>query len=245
MSIFRTTDIPCPSCQTPVSFELVHSVNAGRRPDLRAAILDRSFQKQKCPSCGFAFRVEPEFSYMDLGRGQFMAVWPSAKVAEWQEHETRGQQAFDTAFGSTAPPEAKDIGKKLSPRTVFGWAGLNEKLIAAEAGIDDHTLELAKIGIIRNLDEAPIGGDSELRLLGVEGESLVLGWLPVGSADLTEVLRVPKAVLAEIDSTPEAWQPLRDDLNAGAFVDYRRLLLGAPPAAPAPAPAKAKPARKR
>ena len=97
MSIFRTAQVPCPSCQTPVSFELVHSVNAGRRADLRNAILNRTFQKEKCPACGVAFRVEPEFTYMDLGRGQFLAVWPAAQVAQWQEHEKRSQQAFDTA----------------------------------------------------------------------------------------------------------------------------------------------------
>jgi hypothetical protein len=205
---------------------LVHSVNAGRRADLRAAIIDRSFQKQKCPACGFAFRVEPEFTYMDLGRGQFMAAWPAAYVAQWQEHEKRGLQAFDTAFGSAAPPEARAIGKKLSTRVIFGWTGLREKLIVAEAGIDDHTLELAKIGVIRNLDEAPMGGGSELRFLGLDQESLVLGWFRVGSEDLNEVVRLPKAILAEIDSTPAAWAALRQDINAGPFVDYRRLVIG-------------------
>src|SRR5262249_5074247 len=150
-----------PSCQTPVTFELVHSVNAGRRADLRGAILNRTFQKEKCPACGVAFRTEPEFTYMDLGRGQFMAGWPAAEVTDWQEHEKRSQRAFDTAFGSAAPPEAQVIGGKLSTRTVFGWTGLREKLIVSDADVDDHTLELAKIGVIRNLDQAPMGGGSE------------------------------------------------------------------------------------
>jgi hypothetical protein len=244
MSIFRTTEIPCPACKTPVSFELVHSVNAGRRADLRTAILDRSFQKQPCPACGFAFRVEPQFTYMDLGRGQFFAVWPAENVADWPAHEKRSQQAFDTAFGTAAPPEAQVIGKKLSTRAVFGWAGLNEKLIVAEAGIDDHTLEVAKVGVIRNLDEAPVAGNSELRLLGVEPESLVLGWFRIGSADLAEVVRVPKAILAEIDAAPAAWQALRDDLTAGPFVDYRRLVIG-PAETRAPVEEKTTKARKR
>jgi endogenous inhibitor of DNA gyrase (YacG/DUF329 family) len=233
MSIFRTTEIPCPSCQTPVSFELVHSVNAGRRADLRQAILERTFQKQPCPSCGFAFRVEPELTYMDMGRGQFFAVWPGAKVAQWAEHEKRSQEAFDKAYGAAAPPEAQAIGKKLNARAVFGWPGLNEKLIAAEAGIDDHTLELAKVGVIRNLDEAPVAGNAELRLLGVEEENLVLGWIRGGTEDLMEVVTVPKAILAEIDAKPEAWQSLRDDLTGGPFVDYRRLLIGPTAAQPA------------
>lgn len=226
MSIFRTTEIPCPSCNTPVSFELVHSVNASRAAHLRAAILDRSFQKQPCPACGVAFRVEPEFSYMDMGRNQFFAVWPAAKAAEWKEYEKRSQQVFDKSFGSGAPPEARSIGKKLKPRAVFGWAGLNEKLIVGDAGIDDQTLELAKMGVIRNLDEAPAIGSSELRLLGTDESNLILGWFRIGSEDLSEVVTVEKSVLAEIAATPADWKALRDEVSAGLFVDYRRLILG-------------------
>ena len=33
MSVFRTETVNCPSCATPVDFELVLSVNADRRPD--------------------------------------------------------------------------------------------------------------------------------------------------------------------------------------------------------------------
>lgn len=227
MSIFRTTEIPCPSCNTPVSFELVHSVNAGRAPHLRASILDRSFQKQPCPACGVAFRVEPEFSYMDMTRSQFFAVWPAAKAAEWNEYEKRSQQVFDKSFGSGAPPEARAIGKKLKPRAVFGWAGLNEKLIVGDAGIDDQTLELTKMGVIRNLDEAPGIGQSELRLLGTDESNLIMGWFRIGSEDLSEVVTVDKSVLAEIAASPANWKALRDEVSAGLFVDYRRLILGA------------------
>lgn len=227
MSIFRSNQIKCASCGSPVAFELVHSVNAGRRADLRDAILTRSFQKQPCPTCGFTFRVEPQFSYMDLGRGQFFAVWPATNVAEWPEFEKRSQEAFDKAFGPDAPREAKSVGAKLKPRAVFGWAGLNEKLIAAEAGIDDHTLELAKVGILRNLDEAQVGANVELRLLGIEGDELVFGWFRLGSEELREVVRAPRSVLAEIEATPDQWKALRDDLTKGSFVDYRRLMLAA------------------
>jgi hypothetical protein len=226
MSIFRSTPLPCPICGTTVQFELVHSVNAGRRPDLRDAILDRSFQSQPCPACGHHFRVEPEFSYIDLGRGQFYAVWPGAGVHEWAAYEKRSRDAFANAFGSSAPPEARAVGKQLKPRAVFGWAGLNEKLIAAEAGIDDHTLELAKIGVLRNLDIARVGAQTELRLLGVKDDNLVFGWFRLNSSDLIEIVTVPKTVLGEIDATAEAWKPLREELNKSVFVDYRRLTLG-------------------
>ena len=40
MSLFESAKSPCPKCGTPHAFEVVASVNADRRPDLRAAILD-------------------------------------------------------------------------------------------------------------------------------------------------------------------------------------------------------------
>ena len=225
MSIFRTETIACPACKTAVPFDLVHSVNAGRRADLRAAILDRSFQKLECGSCKHAFRMEPQFSYMDLGRGQFYAVWPAADVKQWKATEQRSQQTFDQAYGAGAPPEARDIGKKLTTRAVFGWPGLNEKIIAAEAGIDDADLELAKLALLRGLDQAPSPAANELRLLGVEKDNLVLGWFRNGSDVLSEVVSVSRALLAEIQKDAKAWKELRDELTAGMFLDYRRLFL--------------------
>ena len=80
MSVFTTTQLACPACGTAVTFNLVQSVNAVRRPDLRAAILDRSFQREPCPTCATAFRVEPQFTYLDMGRKQFFAVWPASSL---------------------------------------------------------------------------------------------------------------------------------------------------------------------
>ena len=39
MSLFATTNVPCPACGKQVAFNTVHSVNAVGRPDLREAII--------------------------------------------------------------------------------------------------------------------------------------------------------------------------------------------------------------
>ena len=70
MSIFRTMTVNCPHCGTAGGFNAVMSVNADRRPDLRTAILDGSFQRQPCPQCGKDFRLDPEMTYVALGQGQ-------------------------------------------------------------------------------------------------------------------------------------------------------------------------------
>lgn len=228
MSIFRPIEVNCPSCGTSVTFQLVFSVNADRRPDLRDAILDGSFQEESCTACGFAFRVEPEFSYMDMKRGQFIAVWPADRVGNCNEYEVLSQAIFDQAYGGEAPPEAQDIGRMLTPRAVFGWTSLNEKILARDAGFDDITLELAKLAVIRTSDESPVGTGAELRLLGVEGEHLALGWFAPGSGAVDQLVKVPSSLIGEIEKDAESWKEMREELAKGLFVDYRRFFIGEP-----------------
>jgi CpXC protein len=226
MSIFRTVEVSCPACDAAVTFNLVHSVNADRRPDLRDAILKRSFQRQPCPSCDYEFRVEPEFSYMDMRRGQFFAVWPSERVEDFEAYEERSRKSFEHAYGAGAPPEAQNIGRSLTPRVVFGWIAFNEKLIAQQAGLDDVLLELVKLALIRTDADGPgLGVGTELRLIGVEEDKLVLGWFQRGKEELLDVVTVSKDLLSDIESKPDQWKDLRQELTSSYFVDYRRFFI--------------------
>ena len=225
MSIFQTINTACPLCQAQVGFELVHSVNAARRPDLRAAILARSFQRQSCPGCGHSFRMAPEFSYLDVERKQFIAVYPADKLAQWPEFERRAQASFDKAFG--AGSGAESLGAQLSARCVFGWGALNEKLLAAEAGIDDRTLELAKIAVMRSLDAMTLGDDREFRCVGTTADEFIVGWLRTSSEDIDGELGVPRSVLADVEAAPEGWAELRAQVVGPLFVDYHRVLIAA------------------
>ena len=110
MSIFRKMRLECPVCATPIDFDVVLSVSADRRPDLREAILDGSFQRLPCPGCGTEARADPEFTYMDIGRGQYIGVWPAGKRADWKTWAEKTRAVFDDALGKNAPSEARGIG---------------------------------------------------------------------------------------------------------------------------------------
>ena len=224
MSVFNSAQIACPACGAEVTFELVHSVNAVRRPDLRAAILDRSFQRQPCPTCGTAFRVEPQFTYLDMGRKQFFAVWPASALAQWQDYEARSRASYDKAFGPGMDGAALAGG--LLARCVFGWLGLNEKLIAAENGIDDVELEMAKLATLRTLGDIKLGADREFRLVGATDDELIVGWLRTSKEEIGDEYSVPRQLLKDIQAEPQKWAALRADVSGGMFVDYRRLLFG-------------------
>ena len=91
MSLFKETVIGCPSCARELSFETVHSLNADRRPDLRAAILDSRFQRTSCPHCGAGFRLDCDFTILDVKRGQWIVAAPVAGIADWEAREAEAR----------------------------------------------------------------------------------------------------------------------------------------------------------
>ena len=228
MSIFLTQSLDCPGCGTPVDYELVQSINVDRRPDLRDAILDGSFQLMECPSCATRFRVEPEFVYMDRGRSQYIGVWPASRRDEWQEYAARTRAVFDDALGKNAPGAARKVGEKLEVRAVFGWPALVEKLLARQAGIDDRTLEAAKLVLMRTQAETPAPGRLELRMIAESEGDPVLAWLGPHDDDdeaPAPALRMPRQLIADIEAEPAKWQALRERVGEGDVVDFQRGLL--------------------
>lgn len=228
MSLFRDETFPCPDCLTPVTFQVAESLNADRRPDLRAAILDATYQRGTCPACGRSFRIEPHLTYLDVGRGQWILTLPAEALPRWADLERGARDMFADSFGPAAPLAARQIGERMATRVVFGWSGLREKLLCGEHGVDDAALEALKAELLRAGDAATAGDARELRLIGVEGDTLLLAWLFDDGDTPMQTLRVPRDLLAEIAAGP-AWQGLRERLTAGPFTDLNRLLVPVAP----------------
>ena len=225
MSIFKTETFACPKCGTSITYDIVASVNADRRPDLRAKIVDNSFQRSACEKCGHPFRLEPEMTYFDAGRKQWILVLPANQVTDWPYLEQNARSAFDRTYGEDAPEEAQAIGENLSVRVAFGWPALREKLLAVDLGLDDVTLELMKMAIFGGTEQTPLSDEIELRLTGAEGNELILEWLDGAVEFALEELRVPRALYQQVAEDPKSWESLRQELTAGPFVDFARLLV--------------------
>jgi len=225
MSIFRSTKVACPACETPVDFDIVQSVNAGRKAAFRDAIIDGSFQQKDCPKCGNRFRLDPEMTYTDLKRKQWIAAYPVAKLVDWKKLEKDARGTFDKAFGKSAPASAQALDEGIKPRVTFGWAALREKLIAEENGLDDTTLELLKVSLMRGLDEAPTDSELELRLVLVENGELALSWLRIVNERTIRSMRMPRSVYDDVAADPKGWAEIRGDLEKGLWVDMQRLIV--------------------
>ena len=116
----------------------------------------------------------------------------------------------------------------MRSRIAFGWAGFREKVLCAEHGLDDATLELMKFALMRSLDDIPLADDAELRLVGVEGKRLDFAWVGSNSDRVLETMSASRAVFEEIERDESgAWNELREAVSAGPFVDVNRLLVAA------------------
>lgn len=228
MSRLHSETFACRQCGATLEMGIVASINADRRPDLRQAVLDDRYQRGTCEACGTAFRLDPDLTYLDAGRGQWLLVRPAEHLDEWPLTEALARQAFDRGYGEQAPPEAREMGAGMRPRLVFGWAAFREKLLCAEHGLDDVALELTKLAVMRSVDDMPLADDIELRLAAVTPEALTLAWTMSGGDLTVETIAVPREVYDEIAAdTGPAWAEARDALAGGPFVDVNRILIPA------------------
>ena len=226
MSIFHLATITCTQCGTEASVERCASVNADRRPDLRAAILDGSFQATDCPKCGAKLRLPPHLTYLELRRDMWIAAEPAGQIEDWNHTEDDVWTVYDRSFGSGAPALVREMTEGVRPRLVFGWPALREKRIAVDLGLDDINVELLKMAIMRNINGSPLSDETELRLIGAEADALRFAWVhQVSEAPLTQ-LEVPREIYDGIAADTDAWGSVREKLEGVFLVDLRRFIAG-------------------
>lgn len=226
MSVFDTAAAICPVCGTEAEVDIVVSVNADRRPDLRQQILDGTFQAVPCGQCGAKVRLPPEFVYFELKRGRWIATYPADAVAQWQQAETEARATYESAFGSAASPAIRELARNLVPRVVFGWPALQEKLLCDDLGLQDSTLELLKTAILAGTPGLMLTEDAELRLSGGNADTLSFDWLRAPTEDVMQRLTVPRQAYDSIAADLQPWAKLRDQFEGQLFVDMARALVG-------------------
>jgi len=225
MSLFESAKAACPKCGTVHQFEVVASVNADRRPDLRAAILDGSFQREQCAKCKAEFVAPPMFTYFEVGGGWWILAQPAGFDEKWRDAAEIAREGFAKAYGANASAAAREIGTGLKVRVVFGWPALREKLLCGDLKLDDVELELLKMAIVRSSQDSPIGDDNELRLVGARGSELSLAWIVAATERSIATLDVPRATYDEIAADHGDWQAIREEIASEPYVDMNRLLL--------------------
>jgi len=224
MSIFHAVRAICSHCGARNEVERTASVNADRAPELREAILDGTFQREVCAKCGTVLRLPPHLTYLDVARGQWLMVEPADSIGHWKDVEAAARKTWQRTFGADATPQGRELGKTMEARLVFGWTALREKLLCRELALDDVTLEMLKLDLIRDLGNAPIADQTELRLRGGDAGALRFDWLELASERALEGFEVPRSAYDEIAADPDEWAELRARFDGALLVDWRRLM---------------------
>lgn len=229
MSRFRPVTLACPRCGAEAIFDRVDQVAADHRSDLRDAILAGEFQRKDCLRCGASFRLDTDFTYVDIGRGAWIVAAPLAALGEWALRERLAREQFARAFGEKAAPSTRKAAAKVRPRLVFGWPALREKLRAHAHQLDDVVLEACKAATMRQLGELPFGPDADLRLVDVSARRLVMAWVRPADSGIGEMLGVPRSLYDEIAADARgAWAEWREGFDGALFVDLNRDLVQQP-----------------
>ncbi|WP_424977216.1 CpXC domain-containing protein [Leisingera sp. S232] len=228
MSLFQPVNLQCPNCEAPVIMMAVGSVNADRRPDLRDDILENRFQDCECGECGESFRLQPQFNYLDSGRGQWIAAMPASRLRDHLQLEDEAKALFDASYGASAPAAARDVGGDLAARLTFGWPAVREKLLVRQLGLDDVIVEMMKLHILRSVASVPMAEGIELRLTEVDEETdeFIFTWLETASEERIEYITVPAELYRAVQGNPEGWSAIRARLDNGYFVDMQKLYMG-------------------
>jgi hypothetical protein len=188
-------------------------------PDRRQAIIDGTFQQQTCVRCDTRFRPQPDFSYTDIQRGQWILAFPREKLPDAPECEDRGRDIFAELNGADVPPHALAQSAGLTARITFGWTALKEKIIAAEAQLSDVALELWKIELLRN-QQPPEHKADELRLQEIDGEHLVMAWIADSdSEEVVELISYPRSDFSDFNLNRLDLQELPQRFAGRLFVD--------------------------
>ena len=226
MSLFSNNSINCAKCGEIFTMEVVGSINADRRPDLREAILADSFQDSTCPSCGNASRLEPSFTYVDAGRGQWILSMPAREMPAYRAAEAQAASLFARSYGADAPKSAQEVGVSLVPRLTFGWPAAREKLLIRELGLDDTVVEMVKLDLLRRVADAPLAPGVEQRLVGMENERMRFVWLGAADEGVLSDVSVGREIYDVIAADTTGWGEIRELLTDGYFVDMQKTYMG-------------------
>jgi hypothetical protein len=148
MSTIYSAQVTCSVCGHQLMVEIADSLNANRMPAAREHVLARTLFDATC-ECGRRITAIHKVLYVDFERGLWIQVANEDERPAYTALEPAVLGAFAAAFDTERFPKAiAALAALVRPRLVFGYEELREKVIAAEAGLEDSLLEALKLELL-------------------------------------------------------------------------------------------------
>lgn len=229
MSITHTDSVEC-VCKTPVMMPFADSLNAGRHPHLKQALLERTLHAYVCDACGARLVVEKDMMYFDFERRQFFCMYPAQERAREAVCSAQVKQAFQIWMVERAPKLVADSAKDFLVRVCFGYEELREKIVIDDAGLADLVIEAVKIDVLTADPWFEQSGVVTLRLDAVQPDG-ALRFLPEWLSGLAppegvepRVATVSRAIYDEVEAKFDEILVRHPGLAKGAHVSLLRLI---------------------
>jgi hypothetical protein len=238
MSLTRPERVDCP-CGTPVAVTVADSLNAGRHPHLKQALLDRSLHVFQCSACGRMLVIEKDLLYVDFERRQFFCMYPRRERAREAECSAQVKRAYQAWLTENAPRFLIEYGRDVLVRVCFGYEELREKIVIDDAGLSDLVIEAVKLDLLPADPWFRETGVVTLRLDAVlpDGSLRFLPewpeWIDAPPAEVEpKVATVSRAIYDEVGAKFDSILAHHPGLAAGAHVSLLRLFAPQAEAAP-------------
>jgi len=146
MSIINEAIAPCSKCGNQHKVTVYRSINTADNPELKAKVMDGSLFLWECPHCGQVNLAKYETLYHDPTSKVMFWLIPAGEISETQ------MQAITM--------HTKAMGGYLL-RRVNDMGSLMEKVLIAEAGLDDVVLEMCKYVTKLEMVQKNIGAEQK------------------------------------------------------------------------------------
>ena len=146
MSITNQALAPCSKCGQQNTVTIYRSINISENPELKAKVKDGSLFLWECPHCKQVNLAKYETLYHDPAAKLMVWLIPSGEISETQ---MQAITMHTKAMGGYTLRRVNDMGS------------LMEKVLIAEAGLDDVVLEMCKYVTKLEMIQKSVGAEQK------------------------------------------------------------------------------------
>lgn len=229
MSDVTALETHCPACSAERTCIVFTSLNGMLLPTEIDHILDGTFERAQCDSCGHTWQPEHEMLYVDLRARHWIVMYPATARRSFARLERAVERLLADEF-SHAPAVVAPALAGVKPRLVFGHTMLAEALRTLRAGLDPALVEATKLLWIRTHLPAFLAlGPCELVVQAIGTDGLHCQALRLPDLSPISDVTIPPDVMGQARATRTLIQQSHPDLFRRPYVSACRYLYGDPP----------------
>jgi len=157
MTLSHEVELDCPACGAPSPFTEHSSIHVRGNPGLKIKLMNGALNRFQCRACGREAQVEHPVLYNDAADGNLMIqLDPTGELTP-------------ESFAALGPAMAP-LGDVVT-RVVHRRNDLIEKILLADAGLDDRVFEVLKLILVAQEDSL---GKASIYFEGIKGHEFTL-----------------------------------------------------------------------